>query len=138
MPQARMPTIATASRAIAAKRKIDVWESSVLGQSGHFITLDQRTCDVGAKRHAPKQRRQLSADGSVKLQNSKMPGGQFPANRPKEPKSQWDMASRPLPKSPVSSSPYDVVPQIIIRSPHVGSGKFAIGDAKSLLQQYRP
>jgi hypothetical protein len=29
----RMPTIATVSRAIAAKRKIEVWESSVLGQS---------------------------------------------------------------------------------------------------------
>jgi hypothetical protein len=31
-----------------------------------------------------------------------------------------------------------VVPQNIIRSPHVAPGKFAIGDAKRLLQQYLP
>jgi hypothetical protein len=31
-----------------------------------------------------------------------------------------------------------VVPQMIIRSPHVAPGKFAIGDAKRLLQQYLP
>jgi hypothetical protein len=48
-----------------------------------------------------------------------MPFGQFHANRLNEPKSQSDIASRPLPKSPVSSSQCDVVPQIIIRSPNV-------------------
>jgi len=31
----------------------------------------------------------------------------------------------------------NVVPQMIIRSPNVRSGEFAIGDAKRLLQQYR-
>src|SRR5512133_3465745 len=67
----------------------------------------------------------------------KMPCVQFPANRLNEPKSQIDIASRPLPKSPVSSSQYDVVPQMIIRSPNVRPGEFAIGDAKRLLQQYR-
>src|SRR6266404_9236514 len=67
-----------------------------------------------------------------------MPCGQFPANRLNEPKSQSDIASRPLPKSPVSSSQYDVVPQMIIRSPNVRPGEFAIGDAKRLLQQYLP
>src|SRR6267154_5475145 len=67
-----------------------------------------------------------------------MPCGQFPAIRPNEPKSQSDIASRPLSKSPVSSLPHDVVPQMIIRSPHVAPGKFAIGDAKRLLQQYLP
>ena len=35
------------------------------------------------------------------------------------------------------SSQYDVVPQMIIRSPNVRPGEFAIGDAKRLLQQYR-
>jgi hypothetical protein len=34
------------------------------------------------------------------------------------------------------SSQYDVVPQMIIRSPNVRPGEFAIGDAKRLLQQY--
>src|SRR6478672_9453161 len=57
--------------------------------------------------------------------NPKMPCGQFPANRLNEPKSQSDIASRPLPKSPVSSSQYDVVPQMIIRSPSVRPGEFA-------------
>src|SRR4051794_32905786 len=66
-----------------------------------------------------------------------MPCGRFLANRPNEPKSQSDIASRPLPKSSVSSSPYDVVPQMIVRSPHVRPGKFAIGDAKRVLQQNR-
>src|SRR5450759_1912651 len=65
-----------------------------------------------------------------------MPCGQFPANRLDEPKSPSDMASRPLPKSPVSSSQYDVAPQMIIRSPNVRPGEFAIGDAKRVLQQY--
>ena len=32
----------------------------------------------------------------------------------------------------------NVVPQMIIRSPNVRSGEFAIGDAKRLLQQYLP
>src|SRR6478752_3752981 len=31
----------------------------------------------------------------------------------------------------------NVVPQMIIRSPNVRPGEFAIGDAKRLLQQYR-
>jgi hypothetical protein len=66
-----------------------------------------------------------------------MPCGQFPANRPNEPKSQSDIASRPLPKSPASSSQFDVVPQMIIRSSNVRPREFAIGDAKRLLQQYR-
>jgi hypothetical protein len=64
--------------------------------------------------------------------------GQFPANRLNEPKTQSDIASRPLPKSPASSSQYDVVPQMIVRSSNVRPRKFAIGDAKRLLQQYLP
>jgi hypothetical protein len=32
---------------------------------------------------------------------------------------------------------YDVVPQMIIRSPNIRPGEFAIGDAKRLLRQYR-
>ena len=67
-----------------------------------------------------------------------MPSGHFFANRPNESKSQSVIAARPLPKSPVSSSPYDVVPQMSIRSPHVRPGKFAIGDAKRFLQQNLP
>jgi len=61
------------------------------------------------------------ADSVAKLpkcrcKTPKMPCGQFPANRLNEPKSQSDIASRPLPKAPASSSQYDVVPQMIIRS----------------------
>src|SRR6478672_93987 len=66
-----------------------------------------------------------------------MPCGEFLANRLNEPKSQSDTVSMPLPKSPVSSSQYDVVPQMIIRSPNVRPGEFAIGDAKRILQHYR-
>src|SRR6478736_2178513 len=64
--------------------------------------------------------------------------GQFPANRLNEPKTQSDIASRPLPKSPASSSKYDAVPQMIVRSSNVRPRKFAIGDAKRLLQQDLP
>src|SRR6478672_11800668 len=67
-----------------------------------------------------------------------MPCGQFPANRLNESKSQSDIASRPLPKAPASSTQYDVVPQMIIRSSNVRPREFAIGDAKRLLQQYLP
>src|SRR3979490_3035799 len=52
-----------------------------------------------------------------------MPFDQFPANRLSEPQSPIDVAARPLPKSPVSSSLDNVVPQIIVRSPRVRAGK---------------
>src|ERR1700680_4431048 len=66
-----------------------------------------------------------------------MPWDQFLGNRPNKPQSPNDVASRPLPKSPVSSSRNDVVPQMIIRSPRVRPGKFLFSDAKRLLQRYR-
>jgi hypothetical protein len=53
-----------------------------------------------------------------------------------DPKSQSDIASKPLPKSSASSSQYDVVPKMIIRSSNVRPREFAIGDAKRLLQHY--
>jgi hypothetical protein len=43
-----------------------------------------------------------------------MPWNQFPGNRPNKPQSPNDVASKPLPKSPVSSSLDNVVPQMII------------------------
>src|SRR6478736_10357149 len=67
-----------------------------------------------------------------------MPWDQFPGNRPNKPQSPNDVASRPLPKSPVSSSLDNVVPHLIIRSPRVRPGKFVFSDAKRLLQQYLP
>jgi hypothetical protein len=68
----------------------------------------------------------------------KMPFDQFPANGPNEPQSPIDVASRPLPKSLVSSSLDNVVPQITVRSPRVRPGKFVFSDAKRLLQQNLP
>src|SRR5216683_1071894 len=67
-----------------------------------------------------------------------MPWDQISGNRPNKPQSPNDVASRPLPKSPVSSSLDNVVPQMIIRSPRVRPGKFAFGEAKRLLQHYLP
>ena len=67
-----------------------------------------------------------------------MPWDQFLGNRPNKPQSPNDVASRPLPKSPVGSSLDGVVPQMIIRSPRVRPGKFLFSDAKRLLQQYLP
>src|SRR3979490_1265784 len=46
-----------------------------------------------------------------------------------------DVALRPLPRSPVSSSLDNVVPQSIIRSPRVRPGEFVFSHAKRLLQQ---
>jgi hypothetical protein len=68
----------------------------------------------------------------------KMPCGQFPANGPNEPQSLTDVASKPLPKSPASSSQDNVVPQMIIRSPRVRPGRFVFSDAKRLLQHNPP
>src|SRR5258708_7933792 len=66
-----------------------------------------------------------------------MPWDQISGNRPNKPQSPNDVASRPLPKSPVSSSLDNVVTQMIIRSPRVRPGKFVFGEAKRLLQQHR-
>jgi len=74
---------------------------------------------------------------AIVLQNSQMTWDQFPGNRPNKPRSPNDVASRPLPKSPVSSSLDNVVPQMIIRSPRARPEKFVLSDAKRLLQQYR-
>jgi hypothetical protein len=65
-----------------------------------------------------------------------MPFDQFSANRPNEPSSPIDIASRPSPRSPVSSSRDNVVPQMTIRSPRLRPGKFVLVDAKRVLQQY--
>src|ERR1700674_3963988 len=65
-----------------------------------------------------------------------MPWDQFLGNRRNKPQSPNDVASRPLPKSPVGSSLDGVVPQMIIRSPRVRPGNFLFSDAKRLLQQY--
>ncbi len=56
----------------------------------------------------------MSARREIVLQNSKMPWDQFPGNRPNKPQSPNDVASRPLPESPVSSSLDNVVPQMIV------------------------
>src|SRR5713101_2339795 len=72
----------------------------------------------------------MSAVRPIVLQTPKMPWDQFPENRPNKPQSPNDVASRPLPKSPVSSSLDNVVPQMIIRSPRVRLGKFVFSDAK--------
>src|SRR6266850_8040521 len=58
---------------------------------------------------------------------------QFPANGPKKPQSLTEVASSPLPKSPVNQR-RNAVPQMISRSPRVRSGKFVFSDAKRLLQ----
>src|ERR1700716_357213 len=65
------------------------------------------------------------------------PFDEFPANRPNGPRSPIDVAVRPLPRSPVSSSLDNVVPQSIIRSPRVRPGEFVFSHAKRLLQQNR-
>src|SRR5229473_3082185 len=78
---------------------------------------------------------QLLADTVAKLPKSRATN--FPQIDQTSRKSPTDVSSRPLPKSPVSSSQDNVVPQIIIRSPHVRPGKFVLVDAKRVLQQYR-
>ena len=68
----------------------------------------------------------------------KMLCDQFPANRPNEPQSPIGVAVRPLPRSPVSSSLDNVVPQSIVRSPRLRPRKFVFSHAKRLLQQNPP
>src|SRR5216684_3941518 len=79
----------------------------------------------------------MSAVRPIVLQTPKMPWDQISGNRPNKPQSPNDVASRPLPKSFVSSSLDNVVPQMIIRSPRVRPGKYVFGEAKRLLQHYR-
>src|SRR6266550_2153709 len=64
-----------------------------------------------------------------------MPWDLFPGNRPNKPQSPNDVTSRPLPKSPVSSSLDNVVPQMIIRSPPARPGKFVFSDEKTFATQ---
>jgi hypothetical protein len=67
-----------------------------------------------------------------------MPCCQFPANKLNEPKSQSDIASKPLTEVACELWQNNVIPQMIIRSPNVRPGEFAIGDAKRLLQHNPP
>ena len=76
-----------------------------------------------------------SVVGRFCCKTPKMPFDQFPANRPNEPRSPIDVAVRPLPRSPVSSSLDNVVPQSIVRSPRARPGEFGFSHAKRLLQQ---
>src|SRR5437879_7662948 len=64
----------------------------------------------------------MSRQGRFCCKTPIIPFDQFPANRPNEPQSSIDVALRPLPKSPVSSSLDNVVPQSIVRSPRVRPG----------------
>src|SRR6476660_7081983 len=61
----------------------------------------------------------MSGSGGFCCKTPIMPFDQFPANRPNEPQPPIDVALRPLPKWPVSSSLDNVVPQSIVRSPRV-------------------
>src|ERR1700716_2585234 len=87
---------------------------------------------------APVRRSLLPLYLRLCCKSAKMLCDQFPANRRNEPQSPIGVALRPLPKSPVSSSLDNVVPQSIVRSPRVRPGTFVFGDAKRLFQQNLP
>jgi hypothetical protein len=62
----------------------------------------------------------------------------FPTKRQDKSQTPIDIASRPSPKSPVSSSRDDVTPHMFISTSRLQPENFMINDEKRLLQQYRP
>jgi hypothetical protein len=66
-----------------------------------------------------------------------MPCDKILAIRRNKPQSPIDIASISLPKSPVSSSPGDVIPHMFIRKSRLQLGNLVTSDAKRLLQHNR-
>jgi|SRR6267142_3095940 hypothetical protein len=110
---------------VVARDHIEYLDIELAGMSafGHETHVEDLVTDV-------------SFPGGHCCKTPQKPCDYFPANRPNEPQSLTDVSSRPLPKSPVNSSQDNVVPQIIIRSPHVRARKFVLVGAKRVLQQY--
>jgi hypothetical protein len=74
-------------------------------------------------------------DSVAKL--AKCRAARFAANRSKELQSPTDVASKPLPKSPVSSSQIMQSLKCLFDRRPCGPGKFVVVDTKGLLQQHR-
>jgi len=79
-----------------------------------------------------------SAFGRFCCKSPKMQAITFPTKRRHKSQTPIDIASRPSPKSPVSSSRDDVTPHMFISTSRLQPGNFMINDEKRLLQQYRP
>ena len=87
----------------------------------------------------------ISAYGRFCCKSPKMQATTFPTKRQNKSQTPIDIASRPSPKSPVSSSRDDVPPHMFISTSRLQPGNFMINDKnfmindkKRLLQQYRP
>jgi hypothetical protein len=82
------------------------------------------------------------ADGSLECRycckSPKLPGANFPAARQSDPPPSIDIATIALPRSPVSISSGDEVPQIFTRKSRLQPREFLITSAKELLQQNLP
>jgi hypothetical protein len=91
----------------ATKRRSEGLPKSYFPKPGTDCERDDRS--QGRSRAARRSQRQLLADSVAKL----LKCHQFPAKRANGPQSPIDVASRLLPKSPVSSQVDNVVPQLL-------------------------
>src|SRR5215211_2397165 len=80
----------------------------------------------------------MSVYGRLCCKRPKTSGEHFLARRQSKSRPPIDMASGSLPKSPVSSSPWDEVPHMFTRKPRLRPAKFSNPGAKRLLQHNRP
>src|SRR4029077_1642295 len=80
----------------------------------------------------------MSASGRYCCKSPKLPGDNFPAVRRFDRRPPIYVVSITLPRSPVSLSSGDEVPQIFTRKSRLQPGEFLITSAKRLLQQYLP
>src|ERR1700730_17043528 len=79
----------------------------------------------------------MSGFGRYCCKSRKLPGDNFPAKSRSDRRSSIGAVSIALPRSPVRLPSGDEVPHIFTRNSRVQPGKFLIGSAKRLLQQYR-
>jgi hypothetical protein len=80
----------------------------------------------------------MSAHGRYCCKSPKLPGDNFPAVRRFDRRPPIYVVSITLPRSPVSLSSGDEVPQIFTRKSRIRPGEFLITSAKRLLQHNLP
>src|SRR5215208_6846620 len=120
-----------------------------MGRSRYFGPLGEGTVFCGSPTEelklskscqlSPSKRKSLALSVTSRLgrlccKRPKTSGEHFLARRQSKSRPPIDMASGCLPKSPVSSSPWDEVPHMFTRKPRLRPAKFSNPGAKRLLQ----
>src|SRR5215208_3772994 len=104
----------------------------------HHVALPERLCSRRSAAHYSHcESVWMSVYGRLCCKRPKTSVEHFLARRQSKSRPPIDMASGSLPKSPVSSSPWDEVPHMFTRKPRLRPAKFSNPGAKRLLQHNR-